>query len=454
MSLLDKEILEEFSVHHPDFWHEKIDRKADTQVGLFDPDYRYGGVPFKFIDLFGGIGGFRSGLERLGGECVYTSEWDENSAKTYKKWYDTTEVDSRDFRKVVGVRKRDAEALKEIWSGKELVALATALGGKPKSWWNKTKIVDLILEIATEKTEETFPSFEDILCAEDIPDHDILCAGFPCQPFSLAGVSKKNSLGRSHGFEDDKQGNLFFSILDTVYAKKPPVLFLENVKNLKSHDEGRTWKKIKESLEEAGYHVFHKIIDAQGWVPQHRERIFIVCFNSEIWNERESIPFLWPDPPSTRKSLADILEDKPDKKYMLTDNLWKYLQEYKEKHADAGHGFGYGIIEPEDRVTKVARTISARYYKDGAEILIREKGWRNPRRLTPREACLLQGFDDEIAEHFGHDSEFPLEGSDTQAYKQFGNAVVPAVVAAIGKNIQSVIIENEISLSQSQEKSD
>ena len=378
----DQRTLDRVKKKHPDFWYEEITRTEGTQVGFFEPEYRYGGVPFKFVDLFAGIGGFRCGLEPLGGECVYTSEWDEHASKTYSNWYATDDVVSDDFREV------DYTA---------------------------------------------------------IPDHDILCAGFPCQPFSLAGVSSKNSLGRSHGFEDEKQGNLFFSLLDIIRVKKPPALFFENVKNLKHHDEGRTWEIIRTSLIDAGYHVFHKVIDAQSWVPQHRERIFIVCFNREIFTQNsESIPLLWPEPVEPRKSLSDILEKKPDKKYMLSDKLWKYLSDRKQKHIDDGHGFGYGIIEPEERSDGITRTLSARYHKDGSEILIREKGWRNPRRLTPREAGLLQGFDDGIASHFGHGSGFPQYVSDTQAYRQYGNAVVPAVINAIGKNIQSVLIHNMI----------
>ena len=378
----DQRTLDRVKKKHPDFWYEEITRIEGTQMGFFEPEYRYGGVPFKFVDLFAGIGGFRCGLEPLGGECVYTSEWDRHASETYRKWYNTDDVISDDFREV------DYEA---------------------------------------------------------IPDHDILCAGFPCQPFSLAGVSSKASLGRSHGFEDEKQGNLFFSLLDVIQAKKPPVLFFENVKHLKHHDEGRTWEVIHSSLIESGYYVFEKIIDAQRWVPQHRERIFIVCFNRKIFTQNsESIPFVWPEPPQTRKTLTEILETPPDKKYMLSDKLWTYLQDRKQKHLENGHGFGYGIVETEDRQNATTRTISARYHKDGSEILIREKGWRNPRRLTPREAGLLQGFDDETASFFGYQSGFPQCVSDTQAYRQYGNAVVPAVIKAIGQNIQSVLIHNII----------
>ena len=338
----DKKKLEKIRKKYPDFRWEKEDNRDGDQGSLLGPSYRYSGVPFRFADLFAGIGGFRCGLTSLGGECVYTSEWDKFSLETYKNWYGADHIEEEDFR-----------------------------------------TVDY----------------------EEIPDHDILCGGFPCQPFSLAGVSSKNFLGRSHGFEDEKQGNLFFSILDAVNAKQSPVLFFENVKNLRSHDEGRTWEVIHTSLEEAGYHVFDKIIDAAFCVPQHRERIFIICFRKDLFGgDRESL-FRFPDPPVVRKPLSSILEKNPDKKkYMLTEGTWKYLDEHKQKHSEAGHGFGYGIIEPGDREEGVTRTMTARYHKDGSEILIREKGWKNPRKLTPGEAALLQGFDDKYAAIFGHEN--------------------------------------------------
>jgi DNA (cytosine-5)-methyltransferase 1 len=175
-------------------------------------------LPFKFIDLFAGIGGFRQALEKLGGKCVFSSEWDRYSQKTYRAWY----------------------------------------GETPHG--DITKIE---------------PS--------EIPDHDILAAGFPCQPFSIAGVSKKNSLGRAHGFKDVIQGTLFFNLATIIEIKRPPVLFLENVKNLQSHDKGRTWEVIKKTLEDLDYWVFHRVIDAANWVPQHRERIYIVCFDKKVF---------------------------------------------------------------------------------------------------------------------------------------------------------------------------
>ena len=326
--------------------------------------------PFRFIDLFAGIGGFRSGLTALGGRCVFTSEWDKFSAQTYRAWYGDEDVYTGDIRE---------------------------------------------------------------LDSREIPDHDVLCAGFPCQPFSLAGVSKKNSLGRRHGFDDEKQGNLFFKIMDVVDHKRPPVLFLENVKNLRSHDKGRTWRVIQQSLLDRDYSVFSQVLDASAWVPQHRERIFIVCFARELFGSEEEIGFRFPEPDDTASpTLSAVLEPTaPDPKYMLSDKLWNYLKDYAEKHRRKGNGFGYSVFDG----SGVARTLSARYYKDGSEVLIAQKGFRNPRRLTPNEARRLMGFADRYAAMFGHDGGFPIVVSDTQAYRQFGNAVVPEVVEAIGSEI-------------------
>lgn len=314
-------------------------------------------VPFKFVDLFAGIGGFRIALTKLGGQCVFSSEWDKYCQKTYKSWFG--EVPHGDIREI-----------------------------------------------------EPF----------EIPDHDILAAGFPCQPFSIAGVSKKNSLGKAHGFKDLHQGNLFFNLATIIKVKRPPVLFLENVKNLQSHDKGRTWKVIRETLEGLDYWVNAKVIDAAGWVPQHRERIYIVCFDKKVFrNEPE---FRFPEPPNGKVSrLADILDPNPDPKYTLTDHLWNYLQNYAKRHHEKGNGFGFGLVNPNG----ITRTLSARYYKDGSEILIPQKG-KNPRRLTPQECARLMGF-----------GEVKIVVSDTQAYKQFGNAVVPKVVEAIGFEIVKIL---------------
>ena len=255
--------------------------------------------------------------------------------------------------------------------------------------------------------------------AESIPDHDILVAGFPCQPFSIAGVSKKNSLGRATGFEDKTQGTLFFDVCRILKAKRPKAFMLENVKNLCSHDKGRTFQIIQESLRELNYKVFFQIIDGKGYVPQHRERIVIVGFDKERYGENVSFFFFF-HPLKKQPVVRDILEKEVSEKYTLSDKLWIYLQNYAAKHREAGNGFGYGIA-PLDGVT---RTISARYYKDGSEILIEQHG-KNPRRLTPRECARLQGFPD----------SFKIPVSDTQAYRQFGNSVVVPLMSDVAKLI-------------------
>lgn len=322
--------------------------------------------PFKFIDLFAGIGGFRLALQRLGGTCVFTSEWDKFAQKTYEAWW----------------------------------------GDLPHGDINE---IDL----------------------ESIPNHDVLAAGFPCQPFSIAGVSKKNSLGKSHGFDCDHQGNLFFKICEIVKVKRPPILILENVKNLKSHDKRRTWPVIKGSLQELNYSVFDQVVDARHYVPQHRERIFIVCFDKEVFGNDPK--FYFPEPPAPpHPKFKEILEPDPDKKFILTAHLWKYLQQYAEKHKKAGNGFGFGMTDLEG----VSRTLSARYYKDGSEVLIPRGGRKRPRRLTIVEAARLMGFGDLVKSR----SDMPV--SDTQAYKQFGNAVVPAVVEAVARQAIATAINH------------
>ena len=261
--------------------------------------------------------------------------------------------------------------------------------------------------------------------AESIPDHDILVAGFPCQPFSIAGVSKKQSLGRATGFEDKTQGTLFFDVCRILKAKRPKAFMLENVKNLCSHDKGRTFKVIQESLEELNYKVFYKILDGKFYVPQHRERIVIVGFDMERYGNVEGFNFEF-EPVEKLPVVLDILEKDVADKYTLSDKLWIYLQNYAAKHKEAGNGFGYGIA-PLDGIT---RTISARYYKDGSEILIAQPG-KNPRRLTPRECARLQGFPD----------SFKIPVSDTQAYKQFGNSVVVPLMEQVAKKVVAKLEE-------------
>ena len=314
---------------------------------------------FKFIDLFAGIGGIRMAFQNIGGKCVFTSEWDTYSKKTY-----------------------DAN-----------------FGEVP--FGDITKISE-----------------------NDIPDHDILLGGFPCQPFSLAGVSKKNSLGRAHGFLDETQGTLFFDVARIIKHKMPKAFMLENVKNLVSHDKGKTFTIIKETLKELGYSIYFKVLDGQHFVPQHRERIIIVGFNNKIFNGEETFEF--PKMGDTKFAIRDILEKEVDPKYTLSDKLWNYLQEYSKKHKAKGNGFGFGLTN----LDGISRTMSARYYKDGAEILIPQDGL-NPRRLTPRECARLQGFPD----------SFLIPVSDNQAYKQFGNSVVTPLIQAVGKNIIKEILK-------------
>lgn len=253
---------------------------------------------------------------------------------------------------------------------------------------------------------------------KDIPDHDILLGGFPCQPFSIAGVSKKNSLGRQHGFLDETQGTLFFDIARIIKHKKPKAFMLENVKNLVSHDKKKTFKVIISTLEKLGYNVHFKILNGKHYVPQNRERIIIVGFKKAIFDSKENFKF--PEPQESNFVFKDILESKVDDKYTLSDKLWNYLQEHARKHKAKGNGFGFGLTD----LNGISRTISARYYKDGSEVLIPQKG-KNPRRLTPRECARLQGFPD----------KFVIPVSNNQAYKQFGNSVVTPLIQAVAKNI-------------------
>ncbi|WP_226015862.1 DNA (cytosine-5-)-methyltransferase [Novosphingobium sp. FKTRR1] len=328
---------------------------------------------FTFIDLFAGIGGIRKGFDAIGGHCVFTSEWNKYAQQTYADNF-------RDNHPLHG----------------DITTIAT----------------------------------------DEIPDFDVLLAGFPCQPFSIAGVSKKNSLGRQHGFLDETQGTLFFDVARILKTHRPAAFLLENVKNLTSHDRGRTFQVILKTLtDELGYKVWSKVIDAQHFVPQHRERIVIVGF-------REDVPFTWDDlvlPPKGSVRLRSILhpENGSEKaeahytlganavvngKYTLTDKLWQYLQGYADKHKAAGNGFGFGLVTPDD----IARTLSARYYKDGSEILVSQGRSANPRRLTPRECARLMGYGD----------DFRIPVSDTQAYKQFGNSVAVPVFGAVARLMQ------------------
>lgn len=327
---------------------------------------------FRFIDLFAGIGGLRLGFEAIGGRCVFTSEWDRWSNETYRKNF----PDGDDHIMVGDIRPYGAD-----------------------------------------------PSL--------IPEHDVLLAGFPCQPFSLAGVSKKNSLGRAHGFADEKQGNLFFEIESILRHHRPAAFLLENVKHLQRHDRGNTFEVIRRTLEdELKYEIDFRVISSEPWVPQKRERIFIAGFRKDVGFSFDDFSRMIPNP-DTWPKLGNILQshNEIDAKYTLTPKLWDYLQAYRAKHQKAGNGFGYSMFGPGD----VTRTLSARYHKDGSEVLIAQKGTR-PRRLTPRECARLMGF-----EHGKRKWHIPV--SDTQGYRQFGNAVVVPVVEAIARYMQPSIMK-------------
>lgn len=258
----------------------------------------------------------------------------------------------------------------------------------------------------------------------EIPEHDVLLAGFPCQPFSIAGVSKKNSLGRKHGFLDETQGTLFFDVARIIKNKRPKAFLLENVKNLASHDKGRTFEVIYNTLDELGYTIHFRVLDGKHFVPQHRERIIIVGFDKNVFYGKENFKF--PQLPDANKAVFQILEPDPDEKYTLTDKLWSYLQNYAQKHKAKGNGFGFGMTN----INGIARTLSARYYKDGSEILIPQNG-KNPRRLTPRECARLMGFPD----------KFIIPVSDNQAYRQFGNSVVVPLIESVAKAVVKIIAE-------------
>jgi len=336
---------------------------------------------FTFIDLFAGIGGIRKGFEQAGGKCIFTSEWDDYAQKTYTSNFPSDEPITGDITQVE---------------------------------------------------------------AKNIPDHDLLLAGFPCQPFSIAGVSKKNALGKPTGFADNTQGTLFFDVARIIKEKKPKAFVLENVKNLKSHDKGNTFKIITETLsQELGYNIDYKVIDGQSWVPQHRQRIIIVGFREMtlfsldnlnipqkgeiklehiLHKKNKKEPYLEHD----LDKYFNFNKDKVQDKYTLTDHLWTYLQNYAKKHKDAGNGFGFGLVTEDD----IARTLSARYYKDGSEILIYQGKKKNPRRLTPRECARIMGFPD----------DFIIPVSDTRAYKQFGNSVIVPLFYAIAESIKPYLV--------------
>jgi DNA (cytosine-5)-methyltransferase 1 len=302
-------------------------------------------MTFTFIDLFAGIGGMRIAFEKVGGECVFSSEWDKFAQQTY----------------------------------------AANFGDTPHGDITQVELTE-------------------------VPRHDILIGGFPCQPFSHAGLKR--------GFEDTR-GTLFFDVARIIDHRKPSMVLLENVKGFTTHDKGRTMAVVKETLEELGYNVFHRVLNAKDFgVPQNRERVFIVAINKK---KMGSIGFEYPTPKKVETKLGDILDAKVDEKYTISNKLWAGHKRRLKEHKAKGNGFGYSLFNAKSPYTS---TISARYYKDGSEILIEQKD-ANPRKLTPREAARLQGFPE----------KFEIPVSDNQAYKQFGNSVAVPVIHAIAKNM-------------------
>lgn len=312
---------------------------------------------FTFIDLFAGMGGFRLAMQAQGGKCIFSSEWNQYAQKTYMANF----------------------------------------GDLPFG------------DITKEETKSY------------IPEHfDVLCAGFPCQPFSIAGVSKKNSLGRETGFKDKTQGTLFFDVADIISRHRPKAFYLENVKNLVSHDKGRTFKVITETLEELDYSIHYEVLDGKSFVPQHRERIMIVGYDRRLYGGKEKFEF--PKLGEPVNCIGDILEQNVPAKYTLSDKLWSYLQNYAQKHKEKGNGFGYGLVD----LNGITRTLSARYYKDGSEILIPQGEGINPRRLTPRECARLMGYPDEYIIN---------AVSEVQAYRQCGNSVIVPLISAVSEQL-------------------
>lgn len=319
---------------------------------------------FTFIDLFAGMGGFRLAMQAQGGKCVFSSEWNAYSQKTY----------------------------------------FANFGEMPFG------------DITKELTKSYIPD-----------KFDVLCAGFPCQPFSIAGVSKKKSLGRETGFKDKTQGTLFFDVADIISRHRPKAFYLENVKNLTSHDKGNTFRVIRETLEELNYSLHYMVMDGQTYVPQHRERIMIVGFDKERYHGEEIFEF--PEQHEATRAIKEILDPNIDPKYTLSDKLWTYLQNYAEKHRAKGNGFGFGLVD----LNGISRTLSARYYKDGSEILIPQEGDKNPRKLSPRECARLMGYPDNY---------IISAVSDVQAYRQCGNSVIVPLITAVSEQLVNTMQKN------------
>lgn len=337
---------------------------------------------FRFIDLFAGIGGVRAGLQGAGGRCVYTVEKNEQALVTYS------------------------------------------------ANWGEVPVRDIC---------DVQP--------EDLPPHEIMAAGFPCQPFSLAGVSKKNHLKRQHGFDDPTSGNLFFEIIRLIGGSDdeatfqelysnlegeaeeqefqavapssttgPPVLLLENVRHLVSHDQKRTFRVVRRRLMRSGYRVSHAIINGASWVPQNRRRVIIVALRADLFPSKFKFRPRGDEKGGPKLDEGVLLPNSEElERYRLTPGVWNALKKHRARHEEKGTGFGYGIAKRDG----VTRTLSARYYKDGAEILIEMPTGDRPRRLTPRECANLMGFSEQ---NIGFEFKIPV--SDSQAYRQFGNSVV------------------------------
>lgn len=354
-------------------WDDEQLLKAAENPAQYDLFNQFFEVPFPapekpkftFIDLFAGMGGFRLAMQAQGGKCVFSSEWNSYAQQTY----------------------------------------FANFGEMPFG------------DITKEATKSFIPK-----------SFDILCAGFPCQPFSIAGVSKKKSLGRETGFRDKTQGTLFFDVADIISRHRPKAFYLENVKNLTSHDKGNTFRIIQETLEELDYSIYYEVMDGQTYVPQHRERIMIVGFNNKVFHRNEN--FTFPEQRPSATAIKDILDPNIDAKYTLSDKLWTYLQNYAEKHRAKGNGFGYGMVD----LNGITRTLSARYYKDGSEILIPQGNGKNPRKLSPRECARLMGYPDEYIIN---------AVSEVQAYRQCGNSVVVPLITAVSEHIAKIICKKE-----------
>ena len=337
---------------------------------------------FEFIDLFAGIGGIRKGFEKVGGRCVFTCEWEEKARRTY----------------LANHYVPDEE-------------LSYFIDSAEDNQDQNTDYMD-ITKITLSKNTELSEDEKAEHIRKHIPPHDVLLAGFPCQPFSLAGVSKKNSLGRAHGFECETQGTLFFDVEQIIAARQPKFFVLENVKNLKSHDKGNTFAVIVRTLDRLGYWVADisdedndieaaisavrkrkkepVIVDGIHFLPQHRERVVLVGVRKNLPISKENLSLRNLQLPTEKLTVKDILcslSASEKEQYTLTANLWNYLYNYALKHLTQGNGFGFGLVDPENPLA-TTRTLSARYYKDGSEILINYQGLESEYLESRKSYCI------------------------------------------------------------------